>query len=328
MLSFFGSSTKQFSPDQFEKDLKNLSHRITGTEKRIVSLRANKSYYSKVLPVYISCLYLLFVSYVYFIKHNRWTNNHILVAVLSPALSFSTYYLLLYTLNYLISTNDLALNGLRDQHREKLDELKEQTNFYKTNELLTRFSNGEDFKELELQAREIEKKKQEYLKLIKEGKLPNPSKLAAANGDGSDGGNKIYDGFLKFMLGEDELSADARYALICCNCFQHNGLAPPNVLPQKVKYICPKCGFLNGNEEEEKKEKVPVVDGNEKSNSVAKISNKKSIDKPETQVTDDDDLDEIDDTNESATSGSESEKPVVVAEKKTKKKKKRGHKKQ
>ncbi|GME73953.1 unnamed protein product [Ambrosiozyma monospora] len=326
MLSFFGSSTKQFSPDQFEKDLKHLSHRITSTEKRIVSLRANKSYYSKVLPVYISCFYLLFVSYVYFIKHNRWTNNHILVAVLSPALSFSTYYLLLYTLNYLISTNDLRLNALKDQHKEKLDELKEQTNFYKTNELLTRFSNGEDFKELELQAREIEKKKQEYLKLIKEGKLPNPSKLAAANGDSSDGGNKIYDGFLKFMLGEDELSPDARYALICCNCFQHNGLAPPNVLPQKVKYICPKCGFLNGNEEEKKeKEKAPVVEGKEKSNSVAKISDKKSIDKPEIQVTDND-LDEIDDTTERTASGSESEKPVVVTEKT--RKKKRSHKKQ
>ncbi|EPS42769.1 hypothetical protein H072_3245 [Dactylellina haptotyla CBS 200.50] len=56
-----------------------------------------------------------------------------------------------------------------------------------------------------------------------------------------------YDRFLDVLLGEDEMSAKNRYALICSNCRQVNGLAPPgtnNV--EDIRFICGRCGAENG----------------------------------------------------------------------------------
>ncbi|KAK6357879.1 hypothetical protein TWF730_007236 [Orbilia blumenaviensis] len=56
-----------------------------------------------------------------------------------------------------------------------------------------------------------------------------------------------YDRFLDVLLGEDEMSAKNRYALICANCRQVNGLAPPGTTnTEDVRYICGRCGAENG----------------------------------------------------------------------------------
>ncbi|KAK6347806.1 hypothetical protein TWF718_005631 [Orbilia javanica] len=59
-----------------------------------------------------------------------------------------------------------------------------------------------------------------------------------------------YDRFLDVLLGEDEMSAKNRYALICSNCRQVNGLAPPGTTNiEDVRYICGRCGAENGKPE-------------------------------------------------------------------------------
>lgn len=63
-----------------------------------------------------------------------------------------------------------------------------------------------------------------------------------------------YDRILDVIVGEDEYSPKSRYALICVSCRNHNGLAQPGELPQYVIYICPRCGYRNG--EEKKKRSV------------------------------------------------------------------------
>ncbi|KAK6341671.1 hypothetical protein TWF696_008739 [Orbilia brochopaga] len=56
-----------------------------------------------------------------------------------------------------------------------------------------------------------------------------------------------YDRFLDVLLGEDEMSAKNRYALICSNCRQVNGLAPPGTTNvEDIRYICGRCGAENG----------------------------------------------------------------------------------
>ncbi|RPA83616.1 hypothetical protein BJ508DRAFT_413292 [Ascobolus immersus RN42] len=59
-----------------------------------------------------------------------------------------------------------------------------------------------------------------------------------------------YDRILDLLVGEDETSAKARYALICQNCRMVNGLAPPGTAdPAEVeKWGCARCGFWNGKE--------------------------------------------------------------------------------
>lgn len=62
-----------------------------------------------------------------------------------------------------------------------------------------------------------------------------------------------YDKILDIIVGEDEYSPKSRYALICENCRRHNGLAQPGELPMHVVYICPQCGFRNGQEKKKKR---------------------------------------------------------------------------
>jgi len=59
---------------------------------------------------------------------------------------------------------------------------------------------------------------------------------------------KWYDRILDVILGEDEMSAKARFALICKNCRMVNGLAPPGTrsLEDMDQWGCARCGTMNG----------------------------------------------------------------------------------
>lgn len=176
------------------------------------------------------------------------------------------YYTFLTVYDYLINNKESTIEYLKNEHNEKLSILKEKTNFDKTKDLLARFSNGEDLKEMEKQASEIQKKKIEYMKMIQDGEkgkvLEDLQKQQNSN-------NGFYDHFLNALMGDNELSPDKRYALICSKCLNHNGLAPPGKIASEVKYICPKCGFMNGDnivKIDDKENNQDVVIKEEKSN--------------------------------------------------------------
>lgn len=58
----------------------------------------------------------------------------------------------------------------------------------------------------------------------------------------------LQDRLLDYIIGsEHNESVESRYALICSNCYTHNGLAPPGCTdPHTVTYICRQCGYING----------------------------------------------------------------------------------
>ena len=51
------------------------------------------------------------------------------------------------------------------------------------------------------------------------------------------------DRFMDALIGDD--SRNQKYALICAQCFNHNGLAAPEQFDSVLKYRCPNCGFFN-----------------------------------------------------------------------------------
>ncbi|KAF9541844.1 hypothetical protein EC957_002614 [Mortierella hygrophila] len=51
-----------------------------------------------------------------------------------------------------------------------------------------------------------------------------------------------YDKIVDVIVGEE--GPDTKYALICGQCFAHNGLALPQEI-EDIQYVCPKCNFLN-----------------------------------------------------------------------------------
>ncbi|KAK9722097.1 hypothetical protein K7432_002944 [Basidiobolus ranarum] len=54
--------------------------------------------------------------------------------------------------------------------------------------------------------------------------------------------NNWYDKIIDVIVGQE--GPNTKYALICKNCFAHNGLALPNEI-EDIQYHCPKCNFLN-----------------------------------------------------------------------------------
>lgn len=102
-----------------------------------------------------------------------------------------------------------------------------------------------------------------------------------------------YDRILDMIVGEDEYSPKSRYALICENCRRHNGLAQPGELPQFVVYICPQCGYRNGQENTKKRAKRASHD-NTGSESISHNRTPSTVDKDvrKTQDIDEEDLDE------------------------------------
>lgn len=234
--------SKQFDPDQFEIELKKVTTKISTNEKKLRKLKTQKKHYQKLLLWYLTAGYVSYFSYVYYSQRFK-EPKIILGLILSPLLIGLAYYTFLTIYDYLINNKESTIEYLKNEHEEKIAMLKEKTNFDKTRDLLTRFSDGEDLKEMEKEADEIRKKKMEYMKMIQDGEkgkiLEDLQKEQSSN-------SSFYDHFLNALMGENELGPDKRYALICAKCFTNNGLAPPGKLPAEVTFICIKCGFLNG----------------------------------------------------------------------------------
>lgn len=234
--------SKQFDPDQFEAELKKITANISNSEKKLRRLKSQKKHYQKIIPLYLTTGYIIYFSYVY--QTGKVSNSkNIIILILIPLIIGLIYYTFLTFYGYLISNKESYIELLKGEHNEKLIFLKDKTNFDKTKELLARFSDGEDLKEMEKEVYEIRKKKQEYMKMIQDGEKGKVLEDLKRQENSNAG---FYDNFLNAILGENELGPDKRYALICENCFSHNGLAAPGSVPSKVKYVCPKCGFLNG----------------------------------------------------------------------------------
>jgi hypothetical protein len=85
---------------------------------------------------------------------------------------------------------------------------------------------------------------------------------------------------LDLVVGEDENSADHRYALICRHCRAHNGLAPPGERANEVGYLCGRCGGWNGPEPNKQRQK-PDTEESKESGTQGGAMEKKSADNVE-----------------------------------------------
>lgn len=237
--------SKAFDPTQFENELMKITFKITSNEKKLRNLKSQKKYYGRLIPIYLTSGYVIYFSYLY--KMGKiFESMNMFYLILIPVIFGLIYYSFLTFYNYLINNKESYIEYLKEQHSEKLSTLKEKTNFNKTKDLLARFSDGEDLKQLEKEANEIQQKKAEYLKMIQSG---DKNKIIEDLKHQSNNNTGFYDMLMTSLLGENELSPDKRYALICSNCFQHNGLAAPGKSAKEIKYVCPKCGFMNNNDE-------------------------------------------------------------------------------
>lgn len=169
------------------------------------------------------------------------------------------------------------LEHLQQSQREILTEIKNLTNFSKLSEMLKKFGNLEDSKavnEVESNQEKLTEDDQLYRQdaekyfdklegriMEKQKKIKVEQQKPASNRSGA------FDYFLRLLVGDDEMSPNNRFALICGTCSWNNGLAPPNCAdPASIKYHCSHCGAVNG--------PVPPVEMTEKKDSELKQSEK------------------------------------------------------
>ncbi|KAK6459286.1 uncharacterized protein RJT20DRAFT_4859 [Scheffersomyces xylosifermentans] len=182
--------------------------------------------------------------------------------------------------DFLIRSRTSHLKALKKKHKEKIDELKKITNFTTTEKLLSKYGDKQDTiassaakqgpartnnlngpvpanpanQPSQLSAAQLKKlninitpqppvltpqEKEEQRRQL-HAQMQNQSQLPTKR--------SFQDRLLDVLIGSDNNeSVENRYALICYNCFNHNGLAPPGTTnPADVRYVCFKCGTMNG----------------------------------------------------------------------------------
>lgn len=142
------------------------------------------------------------------------------------------------------------LNRLKASHQQKLNKLKEETNYHATNSVIQRFSQGEDRTDdaMLLMDEEIGKKYEELKKAHEE---LNQFRKTGSSKDKEER-EKWFDKVLNVLAG-----GDIPRPIICTKCHKHSGAYSVGEVP--LEYICPLCGWREPaphDKEETKQEKA------------------------------------------------------------------------
>lgn len=242
LLAFL--SKNNFDPQAFEKELSQISSKIATNERNLNKFTNNVNRTKKFilrngLLIYLSGVAYMLLNMRFDFSRLDLTKEIIFIVAFPVLLLLINRVVLVKLFNFRKNKYELELESLKLKHEEKIEELKQKTNFQSTRSLLERFSDGHDINE------EIELKKKELEEL---NRLSAAMAADQEKGKGQQGSTNKKKNVLDFMVNsfigsDDELSSGHRFALICQNCHNHNGLAPPGKV--SIKYRCPVCGFFN-----------------------------------------------------------------------------------
>jgi hypothetical protein len=167
----------------------------------------------------------------------------------------------------------VALKTRQDELKNRIEEIKVETKYYQTKDLIEKYS--------------IEEKAVENPPIVKKrtgSKQNSPSSQKPENKNNqlvSSKNPQVFvnhqrpfsppppppqiviptptwmDRFMDALIGDD--SRNQKYALICSQCFNHNGLVPPEGF-YNIRYRCPNCGFINKVEKSEQSEKTERIE--------------------------------------------------------------------
>ncbi|KAJ4778346.1 integral membrane metal-binding family protein (DUF2296) [Rhynchospora pubera] len=202
-----------------------------------------------------------------------------------PALAALAYYMLTSLIRIFDERDKNTLERLREERQEKIDELKERTNYYTTQQLIQRYDLDPAEKAAAAAVLASKLGTDSGLKLslgdesnvLSSPKLPRKRSIGPALDAIEESLNEYSEsddieetnqkGLEKYkisgvnsegwfaqlaalLVGEHPSQC---YALICSKCHMHNGLARKEDLPF-ITYYCPHCHALNGARQNEEQE--------------------------------------------------------------------------
>ncbi|KZT04546.1 uncharacterized protein LAESUDRAFT_728038 [Laetiporus sulphureus 93-53] len=266
MVSFFGWFKKS-KPEDYEQVLASLALDIQKRQTRLseIRLRERRStlYFSLVaVALWASWSGLWYAGLLPNVSgHNRNSSFERTAkgvpVFLGPILILFTRRIVQIWYTRIGDKEEKALVTLRKQQRDKIEEIKNKTNYYSTRNLLERYDDGSSIggasspirprmpqqrippsPQREPQVRKpnppVSSQLQQHLSPLPQYPLPPLRK-------------QWFDKLADAILGDDDGSvstAASRYALICQKCFAHNGLVKESQW-EDTQYVCPKCGYFN-----------------------------------------------------------------------------------
>lgn len=268
-LSLFG--LKLFDPDTFEKELSSIAQEISRTRNKMTVLGKRRRTSRKNIISYPVIIYTSWVIYRYNVALNnlgslsvghsrlaiffRGQLTHELIRIAAiPVLIAMLAFLVNWFFLYLIESQNKRLNLLVKKHKTKIEELKKLSNYNTTNQLLEKYGDkstkpgkvkNEKPQPLAKATKQNQAREQRNVpNLINSKRVEQPPRPVTVGTPTK----SIQDRVLDYIIGSDHNeNIESRYALICANCYTHNGLAPPgSTNPLETTYICRNCGFING----------------------------------------------------------------------------------
>lgn len=281
-LAYALFSNQPKDAESYEKELSRLAAKIALRQQNLARANIRLRRAKGAVTLYCSVIYTVYSSIVIFgVKDRHWI--HLFALIFGPLGIWALRWIIQSWYTWVKNSNQEYIKELEIQHKELIEELKQKTNFYSTQALLDRYDTEKSKKDQKETvqgqpgqrdqpsqgqpgAQSQPSQEQSGSPNLKSNQLrtqqSNPE-LAQSTTSGHPPSGlspssvlplqpfvlytpRWYDRILDILVGEDEQSPKNRQALICANCFNHNGLAQYGESAQTVVYICPRCGFKNG----------------------------------------------------------------------------------
>ncbi|TCD69552.1 hypothetical protein EIP91_007176 [Steccherinum ochraceum] len=268
-MAIFSGWFKRSNSEDYEQVLASLANDIQKRQTRLAEIHLRERRWTLLGTIYTLSVWAAYVSlwYVNWLPHVHWPRNPNLERSVKGIPVFVGPIIILFIRRIVQiwftrkgNAEEKSLISLRKKQREKVEQIKKQTNYYTTRNLLERYDES-SVVESPLRKRPVQgspmqvpmtpqrpqgqqapigtlqtpqtisSNLQQQLSPSPQRPVPPPRK-------------QWFDKLADAILGDDDTPAASRYALICEKCFAHNGLVKESVW-EETQYVCMKCGHFN-----------------------------------------------------------------------------------
>ncbi|KAI0365814.1 hypothetical protein BV20DRAFT_972730 [Pilatotrama ljubarskyi] len=279
-MGLFGGWFKKSQPEDYEQALALLSRDIQKRQTHLNEIRLRERRTTLLFSVYAILLWIVYTTMWYkdylptLTTHQRNSQFEKTVEAVpvfvGPIVILFIRRIVQIWYTRIGDAEEKALVKLRKQQRDKIEEVKQKTNYYSMRNLIERYEGGPGpgpsppdtpaglRRRMPPQGQQVQQPApqtpqrnlqinpqtpamrtmspglQQQLSPSPQRPLPPPRK-------------QWFDKLADAILGDDDSSttgAASRYALICQKCFAHNGLVKESMW-EDTQYVCPKCGYFN-----------------------------------------------------------------------------------
>lgn len=235
--------SKKTLVQKYTDDLSHITSQIHELDGKLKRSQVSMDNLQSQLTYYGSGLIISLFAFLYWEYNGNWfvVFTGFVIGVFVTALSKWSAY---KVYQWIRERQSLKLGKLRAVHQEKLEKLKEETNYHATNSIIQRFSQGEDQSEDAMLLMDEElKSKYEELNVLKDELAQFRQNDSLKDKQERD---KWFDKVINALAGGDNINGMSR-PIVCNKCKRQTGAYRMGNRP--LQFVCPFCGWsINENE--------------------------------------------------------------------------------